>query len=329
MGSNLKGKVAVVTGSGQGIGRAIALGMAREGARVVTNNRRPGSTGYAIMNDSLVASLSEDKREWLDKLAEEARGDAESTAKTIVEAGGEAIPFFGDVSNFEVAGKLIRTAVDSFGKIDILVNVVGSFGFGAIHEMPEEIWDRVTLSKPKSHFNCIRHAAPFMMEQKWGRILNCTSRAFTGDIIKHANYCAANAGVVGLTYAVAKELNEYSITCNAFSPYARTRASFELIAYDMAVEGSKKPFLHGRAPLPLEATPQADDLVPFLIYLSTEAAAGISGTVFSVGGSSIGMYSEPEIKKSMFKQGGPWTVEELINLVPRGLLQGYRNPAAE
>ena len=168
-----------------------------------------------------------------------------------------------------------------------------------------------------------------MMKQKWGRILNCTSRAFTGDIIKHANYCAANAGVVGLTYAVAKELYEYGITCNAFSPYARTRASFELIAYDMAVEGSKKPFLRGRSPLPLEATPNAEDLVPFLIYLSTDEAAGISGTVFNVGGSNISMYAEPEIKRSMFKQGGPWTVEEIIKLAPRGLLQGYRNTAAE
>jgi 3-oxoacyl-[acyl-carrier protein] reductase len=329
MGSNLQGKVAVVTGSGQGIGRAIALGMAGEGARVVTNNRRPGSTGYAIMNDSLINSLSDEKREWLEKLAGDATGDAETTAKAIVAAGGEAVPFFGDVSDFEVARKLIQTAVDSFGKIDILVNVAGSFGFGAIYEMSEEIWDRVTSIKPKGHFNCIRHAAPLMMEQKWGRILNCTSRAFTGDIIKHANYCAANAGVVGLTYATAKELYEYGITCNAFSPYARTRASFELMAYDMAVEGSKKPFLAERAPLPLEATPQPEELVPFLVYLCMETAAGISGTVFSVGGASIGMYSEPEVKRSMFKQGGPWTVEEIAKLAPRGLFQGYRNPAAE
>lgn len=328
MGDILKGKVALVTGSGQGIGRAIALGMAKEGARVVTNNRRPGSTGFAIMDDALLNSLSNEKRDWLLKLAKESTGDAETTAKAIKDCGGEAVPFFGDVTNFEVAGKLIQTAIDSFGRIDILVNVAGTFGFSAVYEMSEETWDHVTLVKPKSCFNCIRHAAPFMIKQKWGRILNCTSRAFTGDIIKHANYCAANAGVVGLTYAVAKELYEYGITCNAFSPYARTRASFELIAYDMAVDKSKKPFLYGRAPLPLEATPEADDLVPFLIYLATDIAAEISGTVFSVGGSNIGIYSEPEIERSMVKYGGPWTVEEIIKQVPRALLQGYRSPVA-
>ena len=323
----LNGKVAVVTGSGQGIGKAIALGLAKEGAKVVTNNRRPGSTGFAIMDDSLLRSLSDEKRDWLLKLAEKSTGDAETTAKAIRDMGGEAVPFFGDVSNYELASKLIRTAVDSFGSIDILVNVAGTFGFGAIHEMTEENWDHVTLNKPKSYFNCIRHAAPFMMKQKWGRILNCTSRAFIGDIMKYANYCAANAGVVGLTYAVAKELYDYGITCNAFSPHARTRASFELLAYDMAVDESKRPFMHGMSPLPLESTPDADDLVPFLVYLATDEAARVSGTVFSTSGSSIGMYSEPEIKKSIVKCGGPWTVDELVKQVPRTLLQGYRSPA--
>jgi len=166
----------------------------------------------------------------------------------IRETGGEAVPFFGDVSNFKVASKLIQTAVDSFGKIDILVNTVGTFGFSPIWKMTEELWDHVTLVKPKSHFNCIRHAAPIMMEQKWRRILNCTSRAFLGDVIRHAEYCAANAGVVGLTRAVAIELYPYGITCNAFSPFARTRASFELIAYSIAVDDEDRPFIHGEPP---------------------------------------------------------------------------------
>ena len=320
MGDMLKGKVAVVTGSGQGIGRAIAVGMAEEGAKVVTNNRRPGSTGHALLDDSILNLMSQEQKEWLHKQAEESTGDAETTAREIKKIGGEAVPFFGDVSNFEVAGELIQKAVDSFSKIDILVNVAGTFGFSAIWEMTEELWDRVTLTKPKGYFNCIRHAAPFMMKQKWGRIINCTSIAFLGDVLKHAEYCAANAGVVGLTRAVAGELFQYGITCNAFAPYARTRASFELVAYDKAVTEAKSPWMDRKFALSLENTPSAEDLAPFITYLASDEAAKINGKVFNVAGSSIGLYSEPEISKTLVKYGGRWTIDELKQQVPFGLL---------
>jgi 3-oxoacyl-[acyl-carrier protein] reductase len=257
------------------------------------------------------------------KLAKEYSGDAETTANTIRELGGEAVAFFGDISNFEVAGKLIQKAVVSFGKIDILVNVAGTFGFSAIWEMTEGLWDHVTNVKPKGYFNCIRHAAPFMMKQKWGRILNCTSQAWAGDNLKHAEYAAANAGVVGLTRAVASELYPYGITCNAFSPWARTRASFELVAYNLATDKGEKPFLTDRES-PLELTPDPEDIGPFLVYLASDAAAKVSGTVFNVGGASIGIFADPEVKKSITKSGGPWTIEELMQQVPKVLLAGYR-----
>jgi 3-oxoacyl-[acyl-carrier protein] reductase len=327
MGDALKNRVVVVTGSGQGIGRAIAIGMAKEGAKVVTNNRRQGSTGNAILNESIVNSLDQEKKEWLQKQSEGSTGDAETTARTIKELGGEALPFFGDISDFKVAGKMIKTVVDTFGKIDILVNVAGTFGFGSIWEITEETWDRVTLTKPKGYFNTIRHAVPHMMKQKWGRILNCTSRAFLGDVLKHAEYCAANAGVVGLTKAVAKELYPYGITCNAFSPFARTRAAFELTAYDIAVSKDESPWLDRKFSFPLDKAPGPEPLVPFVIYLATGAAAQISGSVFNVGGNDIGLYSEPEIERSLIKFGDPWTLDELVEQAPRGLFMGYRSPA--
>ena len=323
MGDTLRGKVAVVTGSGQGIGRAIAVAMGREGAKVVTNNRKPGSTNFAILSDAQLNALSKGKKEWVLKLSKEYSGDAETTAQKIRELGGEAVPFFGDVANFEVAGKLIQKAVDSFGKIDILVNVAGTFRFSAIWEMTEETWDYVNNVKPKSYFNCIRHATPFMMKQKWGRILNCTSQAWAGDSLKHAEYAAANAGVVGLTRAVASELYPYGITCNAFAPFARTRASFELTAYNLAVSKAESPYLTDKE-LSFELTPSPDDVGPFLVYLASDAAAKISGTVFSVGGSSIGIYADPDIKRSITKYEGPWTIKELRQQVPRVLLAGYR-----
>ncbi len=266
MGSTLKGKIAVVTGSGQGIGRGIALIMAKEGARVVTNNRKPGSTGFAILKDAQLKALNEEQREWVYKVLKEYSGDAETTANTIKEQGGEAVAFFGDITNFEVAGKLIQKAVDTYGKIDILVNVAGTFGFSPIWEMTEELWDHVTNVKPKGYFNCIRHAVPFMMEQKWGRILNCTSQAWAGDSLKHAEYATANAGVVGLTRAVASELYSYGITCNAFSPFARTRASLELIAYYLAMaRGTASPT---DLETQLEMTPDPEGVGPLLVFLA-------------------------------------------------------------
>jgi 3-oxoacyl-[acyl-carrier protein] reductase len=166
-----------------------------------------------------------------------------------------------------------------------------------------------------------------MMKQKWGRILNCTSRAFIGDPLKHAQYCAANAGVVGLTKAVAMELFPYGITCNAFAPFARTRASFELAAFDMAVDEEKSPWLDRKFSFPLDLTPSPDQLAPFLIYLATDAAEKISGSVFNLAGNSIGLYSDPEISRSLLKFGGPWTLDELKQQAPRGLFTGYRSPA--
>lgn len=332
MSEELKGKVAVVTGSGQGVGRAIAVGLAENGVKLVTNNRKPGSTSHAILTDEQVASLDKEKSEWFDKQTSAISGDAETTAKSIRDRGGEAVAFFGDITKFDEAGKLIQKAIDSYGRIDILVNVAGAFGFSPIEKMTEELWDRITTVKPKGYFNTIRHAAPHMIKQKWGRIINCTSKAWLGDVIKHAAYCTANAGVVGLTKAVAIELNGHGITCNAFSPWARTRASYELDTYAGIAAEEDYPFVFkrtGPAADMTAITPGPEYIAPFICYLASDAGSGISGSVFSLGGNSISMYSDPIHERNMTKFGeGPWTMEELKQQVPRGLMAGYKNPAA-
>jgi 3-oxoacyl-[acyl-carrier protein] reductase len=323
----LKNKVAVVTGSGQGIGKAIAIGLAREGARLVTNNRHPGSTGFAILNETDVKNYSQEQKEYLQKESAKASGDAATVAEEIRAIGGQAVPFFGDVTDFKVAGKLIQTAIDNFGRIDILVNVAGSFRFSPCWEMSEETWDHVAAGKPKSYFNTIRHAAPHMMKQKWGRIINTTALAFTG-MVNHCNYSAANAGVVGLTKGVAKELYKYGITCNAYSPTAATRASYEVVAMLKGKAKSDEPALFPpQAAERFASFPDAESIAPLIVYLASDAAAKVSGSVFHVTGGNIGLYSEPAIQNRIEKKTGWWTINELMTQMPKVVLKGYKSIA--
>ncbi len=324
MGESLKGKVAVITGSGQGIGRSIAMHMAQQGASVVTNNRKPGSTGFAIMNDNLANNLDAGELEKLKKKAEAASGDAETTAKAIRDAGGKAEAFFGDVSNFDIARKLIETAVNKFGGVDILVNVVGTFAFSPIWEMSEETWDKVCLIKPKAHFNCTRHALPYMMEKKSGTIINCSSGAFKGGPLRQSNYSAANAGVIGLTYATAQEVFPYGITCNAFAPGAQTRASFELDAYGKAMPEGKEPWFDESVKQMVTNSPSPDDVAPFISYLATDDASNINGSVFFVMGGMVALYSEADFLHVITKEGR-WSMDELKKKVPADLMKDFQS----
>ena len=240
--------------------------------------------------------------------------------------GGQAIPYFGDISDFDVAGKLIQTAIDEFGKIDILVNTAGAFRHSWVWEMTEESWDLVSDSHLKGTFNCIRHAVNPMKEQRWGRIINATSGAWLGTR-DHCNYSAAKGGIVGLTRSVARDLYPYGITCNSFAPTAMTRSLFNLIARAQVMTEAGTPIISKEMLDTIKAMPGPEPIAPFIAYLATDEAANISGTVFAVRGSTIGIYSEPEVKKSIKKEG-LWTMGELVKSVPEVLLEGYKSPAA-
>ena len=324
MGDRLKGRVAVVTGSGQGIGRGIALGMAKEGAKVVANNRRPGSTGLSIYGKEFEEKLNAEEQEHARQLS----GDAETVAKEIRDMGGEAVGFFGDVSDFKTAGKLIQTAVDNFGKVDILVNNAGTFSRGFIWDLSEEAWDYVIAAKLKGTFNCIRQVASLMKEQGWGRIINCTSSAWLGNV-EHPNYSAANAGVVGLTRSVAREMYKYGVTCNAYAPTAMSRGHVSLSARIRMMAKAGAPLMDEERRIRMEELHgPPEGMAPLIVYLATDEASQVSGTVFAAAGNGeFRIYSEPEEKNLIKKETGLWTVDELVEVVPKGLLEGYQSIA--
>ena len=322
----LRGRVALVTGSGQGIGRAVALGFAALGAKVVTNNRKPGSTGASMVSEAEINRLSEAERARFLAGMEAVNGDAETTAQAIRAAGGEATACFADIADEAEARRLVDTAVETYGRLDILCNIAGGFGFSNLENISDELWDRVNNVKPRGYFHTMKFAVPHMKAQRYGRIVNCTSRAFMGDVIKHAEYCAANAGVVGLTRAAAIELYADGITVNAFAPFAKTRASYELEAKGQA--GGPSILVGGGSGPSVEQTPGPERMVPFLAYLVSEGAAHISGSVFSLAGNSIALHQEPVVCRSITRPGeAMWTVEEVAAAAQQGLFAGYTSIA--
>ena len=187
MAKRLQGKSAVITGSGRGIGRGIALALAAEGARIVVNDIAYEPDGTSVA----------------DKVVEE-----------ITKAKGTAVANYDSVATMEGGQNIINTAISNFGRIDILVNGAGNFMPMPSFEMTEEVWDSIITVNLKGQFSCYRAAAPKMIQQKSGRIINFSSRAaFHGPPVCVA-YCVAKAGAMSFTADVSRELKPYGITVN-------------------------------------------------------------------------------------------------------------------
>ncbi len=308
----LEGKVAIVTGSGQGIGRGIAIGLAREGASIITNNRKPGSASFQAYDK---ASIPEEDWEKMVPLV----GDAESTAAFIHEEGGKATPCYGDVAKPEDAKKLVQVALDTYGRVDIVVNNAAGMGSGSIVNLDECMWDKLTVTKMKGAFNLMHAVVPTMIEQKFGRIFNGSSDAWIG-LPDNDAYSAGNAGIVGLTYAAAKELYRFGITVNAYCPQGQSPA--HMIEFNKMLRNIKAAT--GVDPDPRLLKAVKDDhgdpinLGPIFTYLSTEEAGYISGEVFGLKSSGkIDRYVYPQPVTHVQRdeeEGFVWSVEDLSDI---------------
>ena len=199
MGNRLKDRVAVVTGAGRGIGRAEALALAAEGAKLVVND-------LGVATDGSGSSQT----------------PAEEVCQEIRKMGGEAYPNYDSVATQEGGENIIKTAIDKFGKIDILVNNAGILRDRMLFNMSEEEWDIIMKVHLYGTFHCTRPASVYMRQQRWGRIINTSSISGLGNV-GQANYSAAKEGIVGFTRTAALDLGKYGITVNAIRPNAATR----------------------------------------------------------------------------------------------------------
>ena len=241
----LENKVALVTGAGRGIGRAIAIALAKEGAEVIVNYNG-----------------SEER--------------AKEVKQTIEENGGKASVYKCNVSDFEACETMIKDVVKEYGHLDILVNNAGITRDGLIMKMKEEDFDAVLNVNLKGTFNTIRHSARQMLKQRSGKIINISSVSGILGNAGQANYAASKAGVIGLTKTMARELGSRGITVNAIAPGFVDTEMTEVLSEDLN-ESACMQIILGRFGKP-------EDIANVAVFLASDKADYITGQVISVDG---------------------------------------------
>jgi NAD(P)-dependent dehydrogenase (short-subunit alcohol dehydrogenase family) len=278
-----EGRVVIVTGAGRGIGRGHALEFARQGARVVVND-----LGAAL--DGTGASGS----------------PARAVADEIAALGGEAVVNGDDVADFDGARRLVGTALDAFGRLDVVVNNAGFVRDRMFVSCGEDEWDAVVRVHLKGHFAVSRWAATHWRDRaKAGepvdaRIVNTSSGAGLAGSVGQSAYSAAKAGIVGLTLVQAAELGRYGVTANAIAPAARTRMTETVFAEPMAAPDDPSAF-----------DPMApENVAPLVVWLGSPESAGVTGRVFEVEGGTVSVADGWQHGASV-ERGARWDPAEL------------------
>ncbi|WP_037208710.1 SDR family oxidoreductase, partial [Rhodococcus opacus] len=255
------GRVVIVTGAGRGIGRAHALAFAAEGAKVVVNDIGAGIDGSAT-----------------------GESPAEQVVAEIVAAGGEAVVNGDDVADWAGAENLINTAIDTYGRLDVLVNNAGFLRDRMLVGMSEQEWDAVVRVHLKGHFATLRHAAAYWRaEAKAGnpvdaRIVNTSSGAGLQGSIGQGNYAAAKAGIAEMTIQAAAELKNYGVTVNAIAPAARTRMTVGAGGAMAEAMAAPEEGFDAMAP---------ENISPLVVWLGSTESKDVTGRVFEVEGGKI------------------------------------------
>jgi NAD(P)-dependent dehydrogenase (short-subunit alcohol dehydrogenase family) len=282
----LEGRVAVVTGAGRGIGASVARLLAAEGAKVVVND-------LGVSVDGSGADKSH----------------AQQVVDDITAAGGEAVVNSDDIAEFSNGESIVRQAIDTYGKLDVLVNVAGILRDRMVFNMTEEEWDAVVRVHMKGTFNTCRFASAYWREQRnadaHNRIINFTSGSGLHGAPGQPNYAAAKLGIVGFTYSCANALGRYGVTANAIGPAAATRMT-------SSIPDERRSGLLDEENK--EMSP--DNVAPAVAYLASERSDWCTGQVIQARGYTIGLYNIPAVIREIASPG-PWDLDTAFEMIER------------
>ncbi len=277
----LHGQVIVVTGAGRGIGRSIAMMLAASGAKVVVNDLGSGANGQG--NDNSPAS---------------------EVVEEICVLDGEAVANFSSVSSWDNAQDIIKQAVDTFGRIDGVVNNAGILRDSIFHKMTEEDFDTVLNVHLKGSFNMSRACAPFFREQKSGCLVHMTSTSALIGNLGQANYMAAKMGILGLSKSIALDMERYNVRSNCISPFAWSRLFGKV--------PTETPEQQARVEKVKQMTPEK--IAPLATALFSDAAKEVSGQIFAVRNNEIFLMSQARPIRTAHTAEG-WTAESVCERV--------------
>jgi|SRR5215472_11338136 len=271
------GKVAIVTGGGRGIGRSIALGLAREGGRVAVCD--------------IGASLNG---------AGTDAGPAREVVDEIKRRGGEAVASTLSITEAKNAEAIVAAALEAFGRIDILVNNAGVLRDVIFHKMSASDWSDVLAVHLNGSFNMSRACAPHFREQNSGAFVHMTSTSGLIGNLGQANYMAAKLGILGLSRGIALDMARFNVRSNCIAPFAWTRMIESVPA---TTEAERQRIARFQ-----QMTP--DKVAPLVVYLASDRAQGISGQIFAVRNNEIFLFNQPRPIRSLHRAGG-WTAQAI------------------